>query len=171
MSAFRSNFCLHEIIGGGGQQGLVAGGVRDPHVVDLLDQADAEIVGPDAVGDRAGEVGVLGRGQPFGEAHAAVGRVVEGERPAVERRRRLRLARPRLDQLARLGDVERAPAVAGAPLAAPALRPDPREQARHAVILVVGPFFERVVVALGAADRQAEERLSRRFRSCLRATG
>ena len=85
---------LHEIIGRGRQQGVVARRVRDPHVVDFLDQADAEKVGPDAVGDRSGEVGVLGRGQPLRQAHAAIGGIVEVERLAVERRRRLRLARP-----------------------------------------------------------------------------
>ena len=56
---------LHEVIGRARQQRVVARGIRDPHIVDLLDQADAEKVCPDAVGDRAGEVRVLGRGQPL----------------------------------------------------------------------------------------------------------
>ena len=58
------------------------------------------------------KVRVIRRGEPFGQAYATVGRIVKGQRLAIERGGRLRLAGPRLHQLARLGNVERPPAVA-----------------------------------------------------------
>ena len=70
------------------------GRVADADVVDRLDDADAEEVGPDEVGEVRGEVRVLRRGEPVGQHHAAVlaghvGRVAAEElrrhRPAADR--------------------------------------------------------------------------------------
>ena len=65
----------------------VARWVVRPHVVDRVDQADAEEVGPDAVDRRAGEVGVLGRNHPLGQDRARRDLGPPGRLSAVEERR------------------------------------------------------------------------------------
>ena len=110
--------------------------------------------------DRA-KYGILGSGQPFCQAGSAIGRVVEVERldrraaPAAGACRSW--AGPARRTRRRRGSGPRRPIEPSPPHP---FGPDPGEQAGHAVILVVGPFFERVVVALGAADREPEERLA-----------
>ena len=151
---------VDDVLRGRSQQFFVAGRVGDPHVIDRHDEAHAEVVGPDAIGDRPREVRVVGRGHPLGQFQAAVGFVFKGDGVAVERRRRLRLAGPGLDEFTVGGDVQRPHAVAVSRFAAPALGFHAREQAGHAVVLVVGPFFERMVVTLRAADRESHERLA-----------
>ena len=131
---------------------LVAGWIADAEVVDRLDQADSEVVGPHPVDDRSGEVGVVWRGEPGGEGSAAVGGGLEWQGRRVERGRGLRLAGARLEELARILDKQRPLAVTAARVAPPALGADAREEVGEGVVLVVGPFLEGVVVALRAAD-------------------
>ena len=62
-----------------GRQGVEQPGVRgrvgDREAVDRVDQADAEVDGPDAVDEAAGEVGVVGRREPVEEPLAGVAAV------------------------------------------------------------------------------------------------
>jgi hypothetical protein len=51
----------------------MAGGVLGGQVIDRVHQADAEEVGPQAVGQGAGEVWVVRRGDPVGQRGARVG--------------------------------------------------------------------------------------------------
>ena len=139
---------------------LVAGWIADTEVVDRLDEADGEVVGPHPVDDRAGEVGVVGRGEPGGESLAAVGGGLEWQGRCVERGGGLRLASARLKELAGILDKQRPLAVTTARVAPPALGADAREEVGKGVVLVVGPFLEGVVVALRAADREAQESLA-----------
>ena len=140
---------------------LVAGRIADAEVVDRLDEADGEVVGPHPVDDIPGEVGIFWRGEPSGEGLAAVGGGLEWQGRCVERGRGLRLAGARLEELARILDKQRPLAVTAARVAPPALGADAREEVGEGVVLVVGPFFEGVVVALRAADREAQESLAR----------
>ena len=139
----------------GGQQFFVAGRIGQPQIVDLFDQSDAEEIGPDPIGDRPGEVGIFGRGEPVGQVNAAIGRIVERQRLAVERRGRLRPPFAGLDQFAFGAGKDGAIAVAAA--AAPAFALHAGEQIGHGEVLVVGPLFQRMVVAAGAVDRHAQE--------------
>ena len=141
------------------QQFLVAGRIGRPEVIDRLDEAEPEKIGPHSIDDRPGEVGVSGRRQPTGERQAAVTGVVYRERVAIERGGELRLARFGLEEITARLDEQRPHAVTITGLTPPALCPDPGEEVGERVVLVVGPFFERMVVALGAIDRQRQERL------------
>ena len=97
----------------------------------------------------------------WGVTATVIGEVTDGDRLTIERRRWLRFAGARLCEFARLDDVQCPFAVAAAPVAPPALGPHSREQVGHGVILVVGPFLQRMVVTLGTPDRQSEKRLTR----------
>ena len=114
---------------------------------------DAQEVGPDPVGERGGEPRVLGRGQPLGQHDAAVlardvGRLAAQELgrhdPAADGVVHLAAARVEDDRLA----------IVLALLAA-----DLGEERREAVVVVLGPAVERVVVALGALDADSHEHL------------
>ena len=71
-SALRSYFDVGEPLAQLFEQLGVRRGVADAEVVDRLDDPRADEVGPDAVGERRGEPGVLRRGEPLGQDDAAV---------------------------------------------------------------------------------------------------
>ena len=143
-----------------GEQFLVAGGIGGSQIIDRFHQPHPKEVGPHPVDDRPREVGILRRRQPTGERFATVTGGVQGQRRAVERRRRLRPAGLWLQQVAPGFDEQRPLAVAASGFAPPALRADPREKVGEGVILVVCPFLERMVVALRAIDRERHEGLA-----------
>ena len=79
------------------EERLVRGGIGGAEIVDRLDQAAAEIVGPEPVGDRPGEVRVVGGGGPLGQEPAAIGRRrAQGSRRRAERCGRHRHAGARM---------------------------------------------------------------------------
>ena len=139
------------------EQLVVARRVRVAEVVDRLDDPPADQVKPDPVDQALGEERVVGARQPGCQADApvrCVGRVVE-DRAA----QGLGLHRPagaRLADVARAGGVDHLLIGQVALLAA-----DLREERREAVIVVLRPALERVIVALGALDPDAQEELGR----------
>ena len=155
---------LDEVGGQAVEQLVVGGGVGVAEVVDRLDDPPAHQVEPDAVDQALGEERVVGPGQPGGEPHAAVGGlgVVEapgrpgpwasspGRSGAGGPRRR---AAAKIDLL--VGQVA-------------LLLADPGEEGGEAVVVVLRPALERVVVALGALDADAEEELGGRLDRVLR---
>ena len=147
---------IGEIIRDRSQERLVTGRVGHAQVVHGVDQPDAKEIGPDAVHNRARKVGVVARGQPVGQRFAPVARVVRGQRCAIERRGRLRLAGQRLNDVALVGCKNDF-----LPVARPRLGPDPREEIGEPIILFVGPFLQRMIVASRAVDRHAEKGLRR----------
>ncbi len=147
----------------GGEERFVGSRVGSSEIVDGVDDADTEKAGPDAVGDGAREVGVVGRSEPVGEGFAPVLRIVHRQGGCVERGGWLGFAGARLDEVAVWIDEERAFSVTAPCVAAPAFGADSGEQVCEGVVLVVSPFFERVVVALCAVDGESEERLTHVF--------
>ncbi len=140
------------------EQGLIAGRVGDPQVVLGIDQSPAEEIAPDPVDDGFGEVRIVGPSQPIREDDATVARVIRGDRRAIQRPRRHRHAATRMKDLplTRAGHH----LVAGG---LSVLELDPGEQIGKAVILILCPFLERMIVTASAHQRQAEKRHARAF--------
>ena len=138
------------------EQLVVAGGVGVAEVVDRLDDPPADQVKPDPVDQALGEERVVGARQPGRQADPPVfGRRVVEDRAA--QRLGLHLAaRARLADVARPGGVDHLFVRQIALLAA-----DLREEGGEAVIVVLRPALERVVVALGALNAHAQEELRR----------
>ena len=67
ISHFRSNLCADELLGQRLEQFRVAGGVLVAEVVHRVDEAAAQELRPDAVGDRPGEVRVVRGRHPGGQ--------------------------------------------------------------------------------------------------------
>ena len=140
----------------GVEQFLVAGGIGFAQVIHGLHQAHAEVVRPDAVHNGAGEVWIFRRDQPLGQMRAAVGGGIHRQRLAIQRFGHLGPAGQRLHEIALSGVEHNLVAISD-------LGADAGEEVGHLVILVVGPLLHRVVVALGAIDRHAEEGLRGRL--------
>ena len=134
--------------------------VGPAHVVGRVDQALAEELRPDPVGRGPGEIGVIGRRHPVGQglARIFVGGDLHGL--AVEQPRLDRLLGPQMNDLALGIDRDRC---ATHHRAAAAAALDLGEERSQAVVGVLGPDVEGVVVALGAADAQAQEPLRRQL--------
>ena len=75
-----------------------------------------------------------------------------GNGRAIQRRGRLGFAGARLKQVAARGHEQRAFAVAIARITAPTLYAHAGEEIGKGVVLIVGPFLQRMIVALGAVD-------------------
>ena len=144
---------LHEMLAGGGEERFVAGGIGDAEVIDGFDEAAAEEVGPHAVHDGALEEFVVGAGEPVREGDAAIlgGGHRNGLR-GIERARRLRFAGEWRDDLA-LRVAEKHAFVGLRTV----FGPNAGEEVREGIVLIVSPFFHRVVVALRAGDGGAHE--------------
>ena len=127
--------------------------IADANVVDRLDDADAEEVGPDAIGHAGGEEGIVGRGQPVGQHLAAVLAVAIGLRPAEEFRFHHAAADGMVHLAAAAIEDDRL-AIVFALLAA-----DLAEEGGEAVVVVHRPAVEGMVVALGALHPHAHEDL------------
>ena len=131
----------------------MAGRVVGAEVVDRVDQAGAEEEGPDPVGRGPGEVGIVASDDPVGQDSPGRRLRPPGGLGVVEKPRgdHLRAAGDR--QLATIGDL--------APLeylAVLLLRPlDPGEERGQGPELFALPRGERMVVALGALDPEAQE--------------
>ena len=69
---------VDEVFRQGVEQAGVRWRVREREVVDGLDQPDAEVVGPDAVDEAAGEVRIVRRPHPLPEFLSRVAPVLEG---------------------------------------------------------------------------------------------
>src|SRR2546423_1317124 len=119
---------------------------------------------PDAVDDRLGEERIIARGHPLGQRLAAVlAGADRGHGGAEELRRqgllaaRLHLfAGPQVEDDFGAGGLWRGAAFEHVLLAA-----DAREEGGRAVIVVLGPALEGMVVALAALHADAEEELGR----------
>ena len=167
----RVEAALDELLGQPVEQLGVAGRVAGSDVVDGFDEAGPQQVGPEAVDVAAGEVGVVGRGDPLGHLLAAAGLGIDGVGQGVGEGRRHRgvgadvveLAARRiadhLDQ--RLRALDGAAAHLLAPVRRVFVARDAREVRGQLVVLVLSPFLERVVVALVAVEAHAEEQLGR----------
>ena len=128
--------------------------VADADVIDRLDDARAEEVGPDAVGDAGGEVRIVGRGQPLGQRpRGGPCRRCPGAAPP---RNLGGMLRPptgcRTSPPPRSKTIELAIVLA-------LLAADLGEERGEAVVVVHRPAVERMVVALGALRADAEEDL------------
>ena len=149
----------HESGGEGVEELGVGGRVGIAEVIDRLDDPTPHQVGPDAVGRRAGEVGVVDGGQPVREvAPAVVVGVVPVERLA-EGVRGLHLAEGRVGHLALVGEEDHL-VVEPEPLP---FEPHAREEGGQPVIVLLRHRLEGVVVALRALDADAQEELRRRL--------
>ena len=162
--------CSTKSAGQGVEQLGVARRVGRAHVVERLDQAAAHRVAPEAVDDVAGEERVVRRRQPLGQLAAAVERVVHHRR----RRAACGLTTPPLRGCVTspVGSQEDDRLAAEQAELLAVLRPQPDEERGHAVVVVLAPLLERVMVALGAAAcgrRGRAARSSRPSRSGLRA--
>ena len=107
---------------------------------------------PDAIGDRTREIRVVARGQPACKGQAAVGGVAGRKRFAVKRTRRADLAGARLNDVAGRGDENRGP-----PFPVTGFATDASDEIEEAVIVVVGPFLQRMVVASATVERHGSE--------------
>src|SRR5687767_1839651 len=119
-----------------------------------MHEAAAEEIAPDAIDDVAGEVFVLGAGEPICEGEAAVREVVERFGFTVERRGRKRTQEARVVYVAcLLGiDDELSGAVA-------IFETDASEEVGELVVLLLRPFLERMIVTTRAGKALAEEGL------------
>ena len=135
------------------QQFRVDRRIADAHVVHFVDDAAAEEVGPDDVGQIRGEVRVLGRCQPLGHHLAAILAAHIGHVAAEKLRRHdaavdgcLHLAAAAVedDRLARILALFAA---------------DLRKERGEAVVVIHRPAVERMIVALGALNPHAHEHL------------
>jgi hypothetical protein len=115
-------------------------------------------VEPDAVDHALREEGVVAARQPRREPGAAVGDLLVLEHRTPERLGLHHLPGPRLADLA-VGDGVDDLLAREAPL----LQLDPREEGGEAVVIVLRPALEDVVVALGALDPDPEEELRGRL--------
>ena len=143
----------------GVEQFLVRGRIGDPHVVFRIDQAAAEEVLPVAVDQRRGEELVVLGGHPVDQR---LPRIVVGRD-----RGRLGAQSGGRNRLLRLGIGRRGSApVIHDPLFAnlrARLALHAREEGREAVVVLLAPLFERMVMAAGTLDSQAQEQLGRVF--------
>ena len=110
--------------------------------------------------------GLSGLGQPGGQADAAVGACGSSSTGPAQRLGLHHLAGAGLADVARSGGVDDLFVGQVALLAA-----DLREEGGEAVVVVLGPALERMVVALGALDADAEEELGRRLDRSSRGRG
>ena len=145
-----------EVAGEPLHQGFVGGGIGGAKVVLGVDQATAEKVPPDSVHHRPSEIGILGFRQPIGKRLAAVSRSGDRQGGVVERLGRHQLAGARVVRFP-FGR-RKHHNVAGS---AAILQLDSGEEARHAIVLVLGPLLQRMIVATGAGQRHPEERHAR----------
>ena len=168
-----SNLFVGEVLRQRVEQFVVARRVRVAEVVHRIDDALAHQVEPDAVDDRLGEERVAPA--PSASRPAPRG----GPRPASRRRRRRRGTRGAITLPVRgcVTSPSRSPkttSAAGAGRRPAPARPasvfclHPREPRGHAVVVVLRPALERVVVALRALHADAEEELRRRLGEALR---
>ena len=155
------------------QQLRIGRRVAGADVVQRLDQADAQQIAPQAIDVAAGEVRVVGRGDPGGDLLAprgVFGRfmfAVEGEfgrghglSAVVDDFAR----RPvRHDLVQRLGALDRRAADLLVPGGRIGLQFQPGEERGGLEVLVLRPAFERVIVALVAVEPHAEEQMGSVF--------
>src|SRR5207253_4574622 len=123
-------------------------------VVDRLDQAAAHRVAPEAVDDVAREERIGRRRDPFAELDAAIDRVIHWfavEWPGLDE-----AAFARMCLLARRFQVHDLLAAEDAELLT-VLGAEPNEERGHTVIIVLAPLFDRLMMALCAADADAQE--------------
>ena len=171
-----SNLLVGEVLRQRIEQFVVARRVRVAEVVDRIDDALAHQVEPDAVGDRLREERVLGRGQPVGEHAAAVLAGLHLGVADAHVARLHRLAGARLSDLARACEEDH---LRGVGRRGRGLRADDRlglglhlrEPRGHAVVVVLAPALEGMVVALRALHPHAEEELGGGFGQALRVLG
>ena len=132
----------------------IGGRVGNADVIDLVHDAHAEEMRPDDVREVAGEEGILGRGQPLGEALAAV-RAGFQRRPSAAEIFREHVAVADGMVHAAAGAIEHD----GFALVLAGLATDLGEEGGEAVVVVHGPAIEGMVVTLGALDAHAHENL------------
>ncbi len=132
-------------------------------VVHRLDDADAEEVRPQAIDGGASEERIVRRGHPVGQRVAGAGLVAPQRLLAVEKAGLGDALGAGDGQFAAVGDLaqRRVNAVL-------ALRSDAAEESGLAPELLARPFAERVIVALGAFQADAEEQPGRARRQVLR---
>ena len=150
----------HQVIGQSGQESLVGGRIGGAQIIHRLNQTHAQVMRPNAVGDGPGEVWIGGCGQPVGQHLATIAGIGRRHGGGVQRRRRLGLSRPGLNEVSGSLDVQLALPIAIARIPAPTLGSDPRKEVGKLVVLVVGPLLERMIVATGAVDGERQESLA-----------
>src|SRR5205823_5754779 len=134
------------------QLAVVRGGRSAGDGVERLDQTGAEEIGPDAVDCVASEVRIVRRCHPFGERGPCACVLFPRWLPAIEE--------SGLDHFLGAGHrdfVFLRVLVAGQQKILQALRLDPGKEGGEAPELLALPFRERMVMALGALDTDAEE--------------
>ena len=143
---------LDELRRQGVEQFGIGGRVREPRVIDRLDQTAAKEMCPGAIHDVAREEGILRRSHPLGEQLAAV----------PFRRFFWRWFTQRVSEHGLVSSwMFRSPGVASDQHLA--LRSwferDLREERFHAKVISLAPAIERMMVALRALDARAEQHL------------
>ena len=123
-------------------------------VVDRVDDSSAQEIAPNSVGDRPGEEGIVGRGHPFGELLATSDVAANLAGMLVRKQRRDDMAVLGMEHFARVEVVNDLFSFAPAPFDA-----DAAPKGGQTVILALGPFLKRVIVALVAGKANAEEQL------------
>ena len=141
--------------------------VRIPKIVDGIDDALADHVVPQSVDDRSGEVRISRAGEPLDKFFAAVVVRAEFAWRCAERDRRDVLIRDRVPDFR--SAVEIHDLVIAHELLA--FEFHPREVGGKSVVVSLSDRFERVVVALRAADADPEKQLRHRLGRVFRRAG
>ena len=137
----------------------VDGGVADTHIINRFNDPITQKVRPDHVGEILGEIGILRRSQPFGEHFTAILSLHIRDLSSQKFR----------DYFAtgnRVGHIT-ATAVTDDDFSRvfPLLTTNLCEEIGEAVVVILGPAVERVIVTLGALNTHAHEDLGRVLRN------
>ena len=138
------------------QQGRIAGGIGVPEIIKGLHNPPSHQMRPDPVGLYPGKEGILRPGQPLGEGITPV----EGRRHV----HHARLRGPGTHFLSggRMSDFAILLGIDDQFLSLTRLLTFyPVKECRQAVVVVLGPALERMIVTLGALDPGSEEQLGR----------
>ena len=144
---------LHDLITQSSEEWLVTRGIGDAEVIDGFDEAGAEKVCPHSVHDGALEEFVICARQPLSKRDTTVLRGSESHGlQRIERSRRLRFSGERSDKISlRIREENTLVSLCSV------FRANAGEEIGKGVILIVGPLFHRVVMALCTADGGAEK--------------
>ena len=143
------------------KQLFIAGRIGDSHIINVFNQTDGKEPGPHAIGNRSGKVRIVGRSHPVCERSAAVACEIEINGVAIKWCRWLRLACDRLNQFTFSRQENRSNSISVSSVTTPAFGSHSGEKVCKCIVLIVGPFFQRMVVAFGTRNRQTQKRLAR----------
>ncbi len=165
---FRVITMIGEVLGQRVQEVVIGGRVRVAKVIDGIDDAPPTQMKPDAIGQRLGHKGIVAGSHPVGQGLAAIGAGRECRRGAPHEFGGHGLTRARLRYFIGAIEVNEFRPILGLRCRTrlgrvlPLLYP--REPGGHAVVVILRPALERMIVALGTLHANAEEELRRGLR-------